>query len=137
MAEDNKKIRRQWLFNASTMIISTKEGSFDLSKATEQGMLFLTAYGAKQLLVDKIAGKGGEEYSDVERLDLMTVKYDQLLNKKCILTHTENGFSLKDPDAVVTRSGGIKRSDLVQGLIDSGKHTEEEALAFATKLSQK
>ena len=136
MAED-KKTRRQWLYIEESNLLNTKEAEFDLDVITPEADLFLKLYGCKQYLADCIASKGGEEFSDKERADTMHERFDNLCSDRFKLTHTESGFYLKDPDAVATKRGGIKRSDLVQGLIDSGKYTEEEALAFTIKLSQK
>jgi len=137
MAEDKKKTRRQWQYDNDTSELSTKEADFSLTGMTKEAALFLKLYGCKQYLADCIASKGGDEFSDKERAEAMTDRFDNLCSDKFKLIHTESGFYFKDPDAVATKRGGIKRSDLVQGLIDSGKYTEEEALAFAIKLSQK
>ena len=137
MAEDKKKTRRQWLYISEADILNTKEAEFSLELITEEAALFLKLYGCKQYLADCIASKGGDEFSDKERAETMIDRFSNLCSDKFKLTLTESGFYFKDPDAVAAKRGGIKRSDLVQGLIDSGKYTEEEALAFAIKLSQK
>ena len=67
----------------------------------------------------------------------MQDRFENLCSDKFKLTHTESGFYFKDPDAVATKRGGINRSSLVQGLIEEHGFTEEKALAFAIKLSQK
>ena len=139
MSEDKievtKKARRQWLVDKSNLV--TTETAFDMDEMTEDASLFLKLYGLKQYLADCIASKGGSEFSDTERADVMIERFNNLCDEKFLVVHTESGFYFKDPDAVATKRGGIKRSDLVQGLIDSGKYTEEEALAFAIQLTQK
>ncbi len=137
MSDDKvKKTRRNWLINESDLI--TKETSFDMTLVTEVGNEFLKMYGAKQYLVDKIANKGGIEFSDQERSDAMQERFDNLCNDKFKLVHTEAGFYFKDPDAVpVSRGGGIGRSKVVQGLMDKHNWTEDKAIIFWNEISAK
>ena len=146
MGEDKKtgkielkgiKTRRQWVYDNETGILSTKEKMFDISEVSPEAGLFLKLYGCKQYLADVIASKGGTEYSDKERATIMQERFGNLCNDKFKLTHTESGFYFKDPDAVATKRGGIKRTSLIEGLMEDFDMTEEEALAFAIKISQK
>ena len=135
MSEINnkKKTRRQWLYDIETDTIVTKGTSFPLTKMTPEADTFLKLYGCKQYLADCIASKGGDEFSDEERADLMTERFNNLCDDKFLITHTESGFYFKDPAAVSTKRTGIKQSALYNGLIEMGK-SHEEALAFITKI---
>jgi hypothetical protein len=132
MSED-KKTRRQWLYDSEKNNMVTTETSFNLNDMTEEADLFLKLYGCKQYLADCIAAKGGSEFSDTERANAMTERFNNLCDDKFKLTHTESGFYFKDPDAVATKRGGIKQSALYDGLIEMGK-THEEAIEFINKI---
>ena len=127
MAED-KKTRRQWLYNSETGELTTKEATFDLNLVTKEADLFMKLYGSKQYLVDGIASKGGSEYSDEERASTMQERFSRLCNDKFKLTYTENGFSFKDPDAVATkRENSVGIETLYNGLVKDGMEPEEAA----------
>lgn len=137
MSDEKKKTRRQWLYDEETKNIVTAETAFDLNKMTDEAALFTKLYGCKQYLADCIASKGGKEFSDEERAEVMLDRFENLCDDKFKLTFTESGFYFKDPNAVAAkRSGGVGRSKIVQGLMDKKGFTEDEAIEFWNSISK-
>ena len=135
---EKKKTRRQWLYDSETNNIVTTETAFELDKMTPQAELFISLYGCKQYLADCIASKGGDEFSDEERAEAMQERFGNLCSDKFKIIHTESGFYFKDPDAKpTTRTGGVGRSKVVQGLMDKHGWSEDKAINFWNSISGK
>ncbi len=133
---EKKKTRRQWLYDEDTGDLTTNEATFNMAEITTESDLFLRLYGCKQYLADKIASKGGEEFSDSERADAMQERFSNLTSDKFKLVHTESGFYFKDPNATTKRGGGVMVKKIYDACIAEGK-SDDEARDFVKTVTGK
>jgi len=133
---DIKKDRKVWTVDGAIKTMSCKliGLAVNLTELTIKAKEFLMLYGLKQYLSDCVAGMGGKEYSNKERVAKMLSKFAPLCKDTCSMMITEAGtFHWKDPDRVITRASKLEKAlemldekaDAVQkALIEAGMPNE-------------